>query len=180
MTIRLIAVRRERVEKCVRLLSAASFYPRIIDVDSYALERVVRRQLKEFLGLTAIINIDRSAILIVVIDSEKMVYAHEDVVDPKELESIAQIIVQLKLKLQLVFSTLHQPLEQIILVGEKAVFTELGPAINNQFNIQTTTINPFFGMKLSTVVSKKVIQEIAPIMAISCGLALRVTDDNWN
>lgn len=43
MMLRLIAVRRERVEKCLKLLQEANLCPKIIDIDSYALERAARQ-----------------------------------------------------------------------------------------------------------------------------------------
>jgi len=174
--LRLITVRRERVEKCIKLLRAANLYPKIVDIDSCALERAVRRQFKDIVGLIAIINIDVEAILIVVIDAEKTVYAHEDFMHMEETQSVVQIIVQLKLKLQLVFASLHQRLEKIVLAGEKAMLSELRGVVNDQFNVQTVIADPFFGMKLSPTVT----QNITPAMLISCGLALRVADGNWN
>jgi type IV pilus assembly protein PilM len=174
ITLRLITVRRERVEKCIKLLQASDLCPTVIDIDSYALERTIRRQFKATAGLVAIINIDAGAILIVVIDGEKMVYAHEDFTNRAEIQSVTQITTHLKSKL------LRQPLEKIVLAGEKAALPGLKEAINAQFNVQTVIIDPFFGMRLSPSVSQESIQKIAPMMAISCGLALRVTDANGN
>ncbi len=174
ITLRLITVRRERVEKCIKLLQEVNLYPKIIDIDSYALERSIRQQFKASTGLMAIINIDAGAILIVIIDHEKMVYAHEDFTNRAEIQSVTQIITHLKVKL------LHQPLEKIVLAGEKAVLPGLKEAINTQFGIQTVIIDPFVGMQLPPSISQELVQKIAPMMAISCGLALRVTDANGN
>jgi type IV pilus assembly protein PilM len=174
--LRLITVRRERVEKCIKLLCAADLCPKIVDIDSYALERAIRRQFREIAGLIAIINIDVGAILIVVIDAKQIVYAHEDFMHAEDMQSVAQIIMQLKLKLQLAVAALHQPLEKIVLSGEKALLPKLRDAVNDQFNVQTIIADPFFGMKLSSAVS----QNIMPVMSIGCGLALRVADGSWN
>ncbi|CAL7961935.1 hypothetical protein GAMM_20001 [Gammaproteobacteria bacterium] len=163
-------------KKCIKLLRAANLCPKIVDIDSYALERAIRRQLKDIAGLIAIINIDVGAILIVIIDAEKIVYAHEDFMRMEEMRSVAQIIMQLKLKLQLVFAALHQPLEKIVLAGEKAVLPELRATVNDKFNVQTIIADPFFGMNLPFAVS----QNITSAMLISCGLALRVADGNRN
>lgn len=180
ITLRLITVRRERVEKCIKLLQEANLYPKIIDIDSYALERAVRQQFKTVTGLLAVINIDAGAILIVVIDCEKMVYAHEDFTSQAEMHSVTQIVTQLKLKLPPVFAALHQPLEKIVLAGEKATLLGLKETINAQFNVPTVIIDPFFGMQLSHSTSQELVQKIAPTMAISCGLAMRVMDANGN
>lgn len=176
--LRLIMIRREYVEECVKLLQATSLCPKIADIDSYALERVVRHQFKNIVGLIAIINIDHGTILIVVIDYEKTVYVHKDLISDGELDSPSQIVMQLKLKVQPVFSTLHQPIEKIILSGEKATFAGLIEAIHIQFNIQVIILNPFLGMKLSSAVSDQLEQKMARAMAISCGLALRVNEMN--
>jgi len=74
---------------------------------------------------------------------------------------------------------LHQALEKlekIVLAGEKAMLPELRATVNDQFNVQTIIADPFFDMKLSSAVS----QNITSAMLISCGLALRVADGNWN
>ena len=179
-TLQVIAVRHERVGKLVALLQAANLKPKIIDVDVYALERAVRWQLKNIEGLVAIINIDYGNIFIVVIDSKKIVYVYEDFVGNESLGSIAQVVEQLDLKLQLLHSVLSQPLGQIILAGEKAVLFGLDDAVNSQLNIHTMIANPFLGMQLSPAVSQELIQKIAPKMLISCGLALRVDDEYKN
>ena len=180
ITLRLITVRRERVEKCIKLLLEANLYPKIIDIDSYALERAIRQQFEAIAELITIINIDAGAMLIVVLDCEKMVYAHENFTNQAEMQSVTQIVDQLKLKLPQVFADLHQPLEKIVLAGEKAALPGLKETINAQFNVQTVIIDPFFGMQLSPSVSQESVQKIAPMMAISCGLAMRVTDANGN
>lgn len=178
ITIRIIAVRRERIEKYINMLQNADLCLKIIDIDSYALERVVRRQIKNINEneLVAIINIDNEAVLIVVIDREKIVYAHEDFVDAEDMCSIDKIIDQLKIKLSIVFASLHEPFEKIILSGEKATIPGLSEAIDIYFNMQTIIIDPFFDMQ----VPQELKQKIAPEMLISCGLALRVADDKWN
>lgn len=174
--VRLTAVRREHVEKQVKLLRMAGFCPKVVDVNSYALERVVRRQFKNISGLLAIINIDDSAILIVVIDQEKIVYVHEDVINADQAQTVAQIVMQLKLKMPLVFAAFHQPVEKIILAGEQSILSKLSEEVAVQFDLQTIIINPFVGMKLSSGVSQDLLRRIAPTMMISCGLALRVAD----
>jgi type IV pilus assembly protein PilM len=174
--LRLIVAQREQIEKRTKLLRAANLCPKIIDIDSYALERAVRRQFKEFPGLIAIVNINREAVLIVVIDRKKIVYVHEDFVNAEEKRGVAQIIVQFKIKMQLVFDSLPQPLEKIILAGESAMLSGLRGAINVQLNVPTIIIDPFLGMKLSPSVSHK----IRPEMLISCGLALRAVDGCWS
>ena len=167
--LQLITARRECVEKHIKLLQEANLYPKIIDIDSYALERAVRRQVNNISGLVAIINIDHETILIVVLDHEKIVHTYEDFISAEEMQSVDQVVAKLRLKL-------HEPLEKIILSGEGVAIPGLDITINIQFNVETTIIDPFFGMQ----VSEKIDQKIAPAMLISSGLALRVSDDNWN
>ena len=178
--LQLIVARRDRVEKYIKLLQAANLCPKVIDIASYALERIARQQYKNFSGLIAIINIDYETILIVVINQKKIVYVHEDFVNTAAMQSTAQITMQLKLQLQFVFAALPQPLEKIILAGEKATFVGLNNSVSEQFNIPTVIINPFFALRLSPTVSQESVQKIAAAMAISCGLALRAADVGWN
>lgn len=177
--VRLIAVRHEQVEKSMKLLQSADLYPKIIDVDSYAIERVVRKQFKEINELVAIINIDSDSVLIVIIDHEKIVYANKDMVNTQTMQSVDQIVIQVKARLLVAFSVLHQSTEKIILSGEKAGLVGLSEAISIEFNVQTVIIDPFLGMKLSSAVSKELKQQKASSMLISCGLAMRVSDDIW-
>jgi type IV pilus assembly protein PilM len=170
--VRLIVVRCEQIEKSIKLLQQADLYPKIIDVDSYAVERVVRKQLKEITELIAIINIENDAILIVIIDHEKIVYTNKEMANPETMQSVKQIIRQIKAKLQ-------QPIEKIVLAGEKSDLVGLSEAISMEFNIRTVVIDPFLGMKLSSVVSKELKQIKFSAMLISCGLAMRVSDDSW-
>jgi len=180
VTLRLIAARRERIKKLVKLLQAVNLNSKIIDVDVYALERAVRLQLKNIVGLVAVININYGNIFIIVIDHKKIVYAHEDFIGSENLESVTQVVEQLNLKLQLLHSGLPQPLEQVILAGEKAMLFGLVDAVNSQLNIRVTLADPFSGMQLSAAVSSEAVQQVAPMMLISCGLALRVSDDYKN
>ncbi|EKE01667.1 MAG: type IV pilus biogenesis protein PilM [uncultured bacterium] len=180
MALQLVVARREHVEKLIKPLWAVNLSPRVVDVDSSALERAVRRQLKDIVGLVAIINIDNESILIVVIDRKKIIHTQKSPLREEEMQTLDQIMTRLKLKMQPVAVALRQPLEKIVLAGEKALFPGLLEVINVQFNVPAMVADPFEGMKLSAAISQEEAQKIAPAMLISCGLALRLTDVNWN
>ena len=169
--LQLAAARRERIVQYLQLLQAANLSPKIIDVNSCALERIVRHQLKNIIGLVAIINIEIDSILIVVINHEKTIYTHEDCITAT-MQTTAQITEQLILKLQLVFAAVTQPLNEIILAGAKATAAGLDITVSEQLKIPTTVLNPYLNMRWSTNITKT--SDAA--MTISCGLALRVTD----
>jgi len=175
-----VAVRQERAEKLVKLLQAANLCPKIIDVDVYALERAIRLQCKDIEKLTAVINIDYGCVLIMVLDSKQIVYMHEDIVDKESLVSIDQIVELFDTKLRLIYSVLSQPLNQLILGGEKGLLPGLANAMSNKFNIQAMVADPFLGMELSAAVSQEHVSRLSPLMLISCGLALRVRDNDEN
>ena len=167
--LQLAAARRDKIAQYLQLLKAANLSPKIIDVNSYALERIVRHQLRNIVGLIAIINIEIDSILIIVINHEKIIHAHEDSIITT-MQTTAQITEQLILKLQLVFTAVTQPLNKIILAGAKA--EELGITVNKQLKIPTTVLNPYLNMRRSN----NAVETSTAAMAISCGLALRVTD----
>lgn len=176
-TVRLVAARGELIERGLKLLRAVGLKPKIIDVDIYALERAARWQLKNISGLVAIINIDYGNILLTVIDHKKVVYVHEDDVEEENLNSIVRIIEQLDLKLQLIHSVILQSLECVVLGGEKAGLPGLLEEANSRLNVTVIIANPFFDMTLSPLLVPDLVRELAPLMLISSGLALRVAND---
>jgi type IV pilus assembly protein PilM len=105
---------------------------------------------------------------------------HEDFVVEENLVSAAQIVEQLDAKLQLIYPDLSEPLEQIILGGEGARLLDLAEVISSRFNIPTTIANPFLGMKLSQAVTPESVDQVSPLMLVSCGLALRAAHNDSN
>lgn len=172
--LQLVIVEKERIEKLNRLFKEGGLTPKIIDVDIYALERAIRYQEKNIQGLIAAVNLDYGHILTVVLDAKKIVYVHENFVGEKNLESMAQTLKQIEAELQLIYSSISEPLKQLILGGEKALMTGLVEAVGSTFNISTIVANPFLGMKLSSSIAQESIDKISPMMLVSCGLALRV------
>lgn len=170
---KLVAVLRERIESWRRLLRAVDLCPKIIDVDVYALERAVRWQLKKVVGLVAIINIDYGNILIIVIDHEKIVYVHEEYIGGDNLKTVVQIIEQLDFKLRMVYAVLSQPLNEIVLGGERLLLPGLVTEVSSRLNVQAVSANPFLDIPLDSAVVPELAYEVAPMMMVSCGLALR-------
>lgn len=178
--LQLTAVPREHIEKHTKVLLEADFYPKIIDINSCALERIARYQLKSIDELAAIINIDPGSVLIIIIDKNSIIYSHEDFINVSHTASANQIIEFLKSKMQPVFSKIAGPITKILLAGEMAVLSELPQKISAEFSIQTEVINPFFDMKLSPSISTTSLQNMSPAMCVCVGLAMRVYDDSKN
>ena len=175
-----VAVRHTCVEKWVKLLRVAKLFPKIIDVDIYALERAIRLQLGNIDDLTAVVNIDYGQVLIIVLDNKKILYVHEDIFDQENLISINQVLELFDAKLRLLDSILPQPLTKLILGGERVTLPGLITAIDARFNLQAMLANPFLGMELSAAISQEDLLQLSPLMLISCGLALRAKDDDKN
>ena len=175
-----VAVRRAHADKWVKLLLKAGLYSEILDIDIYAIERAIRLQLENVEGLAAVVNMDHGQVLIIVLDSKKIVYVHEDVFDIDAVVSIDKVLELFDTKLRLIYSALSQPIEVVVLGGEKALLPGLVDAVSDRFDLRVVLANPFMGMKVANTVSQGNIFQLAPLMLISCGLALRVRDADHN
>lgn len=175
--LQVVAVPEDQVKRWCQLLRAAKLSPKIVDIDLYAIERAIRHQLKNIEELVAVVIVDHGTVFIVVIDQKKVIYYHEEFVGSESLGSIAQVVAQIDLQLRMIAEVLSHPVKQLVLAGEKSLLIGLDQAINAQLNVKTTMADPFSGMQLSSMVKPELIKRIAPMMLISCGLALRVADE---
>jgi Tfp pilus assembly PilM family ATPase len=158
--IKVFATKSFQVARYLEILKKANFCPKIIDINSYAAARAIFRQVEDVFKPIAVININYESILIVIINNKKIIYAHEDFVDIKQMVT----------KIQLVFARVLQQPEKIFLAGEEKVFSLLQEEIASKFKIPIVIAEPFFGLQHSL--------NVAPEMLVSCGLAMRVADDD--
>lgn len=172
-TIDLIAVRKERIEKCKNILAAVNLKPKIIDIDVFALARTLNTIYRPTQPIVAI-NLDCGAILTCALSENKILYAHEDFIDDAKLKmQFNEYLVQ---HLQMCTTTLQQPPTQLILSGEYAMKIE-AETIAALTHLPTTILNPCANLKLAPQLDGAKIGSIAPALAIALGLALRRLDD---
>lgn len=179
-TLQIVAVRKERIDKCIALLNEAGLEAKIIDIDSFALERATRMQVIDEDKIIAAINLDFGSILLCVLDNKKLLYANEVFIDDNELQSAAQIVVQIKKIVQMCMLSQHMQIRQIYLSGEKANNNILLATVTEELKIPTCLANPFEFIKIYNVTDEIKLKQIGSSMLISCGLALRKFSHDFN
>jgi len=162
------------IERWQNLFKRLHLQLKIIDIDCYAVARALSHQLKNIKEPTMIIMIDAKKILTAVVIQENIVYNQVDFISSELSSSITSLAEQLTKKIEQVISLLKRSIAKLILAGEKAPLPGLVELIAARTKIQTLLANPFLGMKLSPQIAPESVVSIAPLMLISCGLALRV------
>lgn len=166
--IQLVAVTNSIMQQHVSLFKSRGIIHKIIDLNIYALERITRRQLPINHNIIAAVNIDLTQLLIVVINKYKILHTHTEFI-----ENINEY--ELTTKLINILHNITYKIDQIFLAGQQNIESKILTIIVNKLNLTTKKINPFLGMKIAQNIDHK----ITPALAISCGLALRVSDACW-
>lgn len=161
--LQIVAVRKERINKIISLLTAANLTPKIVDIDSFALERAIRATNNLSNKIIAAINLNSKSILMCVLDSKKLLYANEVFFEESQLNNAELIILQIKKLLLLFSSTQNIAVQQIILCGEKNLNPVQLENLKSEININVNYALPFAQAKLCN----------SSAMMICYGLALR-------
>lgn len=168
-TIQLVATSNAVIKQHLKLFKQYNIIHKVIDLNVYALERITRRQLSINHNIVATINIDLTQLLIVVINKYKILHTCAEFTENiNECELTTKVINILR--------SIPHKIDQIFLAGQQNIESRILTIITNKLNLEVKIINPFIGMKLPKNIDHKII----PAFAISCGLALRVSDARWN
>ena len=194
----LVACRKEQIDPYLEVMRQADLHARIVDINSYALERtmsVVAKQYPDTKTL-ALLNISFSLITLIVIHEGMLVYTHELSYDghslmPRTTESSnnlgsqdinrvsndalkSSLSLHLRHTMQFFYSSRPNiRLEQLILSGDCAVaLPDLAGFIQKETDKETILANPFKNMKLSKGLDEKKLQYFAPSLMLCCGLAM--------
>lgn len=209
----IVASRAENVNSRVDAVTRAGLEAKIVDVESYAVERAAKQLAKELPAggqdkIVAIIDIGANYTHLFVLHGMKLVFSREDKFGGMQLvESIAErykmtseqatalkesgklpedyesevlepfnqlILLQVKRTLQFFYSTSqHGFVDHILLAGGVARQPRLAALIQEQLEITTTVANPLSHMSFGKMVNLDLINNDAPALMVSCGLALR-------
>lgn len=193
----LVACRKEQLNPYLEVMRAAKLNTRLVDINSFALERsltLIAKQVPE-LKTVALLNISLSWIDLVVVTDGNLVYTHElnydgsDIVnsikpakDANDDEAIQHNIevlrhtIGLHLRHSMQFFYSSRPntrIERIYLVGDSAVaIPMLKDYIQQETGKEIKLGNPFLGMELAPNLQKDQVEKIAPAFMLCCGLAL--------
>ena len=168
--IRIVVANKTSVSKKIDLLNESKIKIKAVNVELFALERVVALN-KEYVTekLLCIIHIGNTYLLIIGFKDSKTVYAKEENINSFDVKKIAnQIYDEFK-----IFSALFNNLsDQIILSGQIPNTKEIVRIVREKTKIKASILNPFSNVTLKKNIDKNHLFNIAHTMTISCGLAL--------
>lgn len=177
--LQIIAVRKERTDKLITILKSAGLNAKVIDLNSFALERA-HREKNQINCLTAIINIEVGSILICIVDQNKILYTNETFIDDTKFQTDTEIIQLIKKVLYVGNSVNKSGLEKIILCGNKASNPALINTLSAELNISVNMADPFSSIKIDNSLDEKKLAEAGAGMMICYGLALRKFTYEYN
>jgi type IV pilus assembly protein PilM len=196
----LVASRTENVHRRMEALLRAGLEAKIVDVESYAIARIVAQQLAKDIPdqnkLIAVIDINFLFIHFLILDNGKSVFTREESFNAQQWVDVSHqqpernsqpiemfrpfidmIISQVKRFLQYFFAANHYDfVEHIFLAGELARLTELASLIEKETGIPTSVANPFKHFAVSNKLNLARLTNLAPSFLLACGLALRRCD----
>jgi type IV pilus assembly protein PilM len=176
----IVASRTENITTRVETAQRAGLEVLAVDVQSYAVTRVLQRLAQNFsdsghTNLIAILDIGRSATHLFILHHMQLTYSREEQFGEMQLvESFKEnLLVQINRMLGFFYSeSQEEELDFILLAGCLAQTPGLAHLIQEQLEVRTTVVNPFLGMSLSKRVSEDQIHKEAPSLLLACGLAL--------
>lgn len=186
----LVACRKEQLDPYLNVMRAAKLIPKIVDVNSYALERaltlLLNKQAQDAKTI-ALLNISFSWIDLIVEHEGNMVYVHElsydgsALANQKNSAEIANIELlrntlglQLRHSLQFFYSSRPNiRVEKIFLVGDACVLIPgLKDFIQEEVGKEIVLGNPFANMQLAPNIDRAALEKVAPAFMLCAGLAL--------
>ncbi len=190
--IRWVAARRQEIETRLRVLAAVGLHAKIIEVDNFALQRVIVALIqRDFLPSqqVATLHISESAILLIVMQQQQVVYTRlENYVGADDCQPIlaAPILTATARALQLFVSSTTQPAVAMLLLSGSCLSNELAQSIQQHTNIPVNTLQPF--KLLEQLLERPLVEPLLkpaenPIplapeaFAVCVGLAMRVSDE---
>jgi type IV pilus assembly protein PilM len=187
----LVACRKEQIDPYLEVIRLADLHPRLVDVNSYALERalsVISKQNPENKSL-ALLNISFSLITLIVIHEGVLIYTHElsydghglltqkgEKIDSTQSNNILKSGLSLHLRHTMQFFYSSRPnirIDQLLLSGDCAVaLPDMCEFIQKETVKATILADPFKSMKMAKGVDEAKLRQYSPALVLCCGLAL--------
>lgn len=192
----LVACRKEQINPYLELIRQSGLTPKIVDVNSYALERAFALVIKQSSSPSvALLNITFSLITLIVIHEGQLVYAHELTYDgrnlvPRDIEALeasqntqydalkANLSLHLRHSMQFFYSSRPNiRINELYLSGDCAVaIPDLTSFIRDETGKETILADPFKNMSFAQMVDQVRLHRYAPALMLCCGLALSRID----
>ncbi|MBB1487938.1 type IV pilus biogenesis protein PilM [Oceanospirillum sediminis] len=180
--IHMTACRRQTIQELQSALEAGGLEPEIIDIEHFALERILHRIIPghwhDKKRLIAILDLSNQQSTLNMIEQGKVIYNRAHPVRHDQRTSPGGFCLQATLQagqaLQLFFSGHSRcPVFCILIAGDRATAPGLSQAIEKQLNIPCRILNPLKQIQTSPHICHKDLLCQAPSLHIAAGLALR-------
>lgn len=193
----LVACRKQQIEPYLALCKLAKLTPSVVEVNSYALERIFALLCHTLPEKTvALLNLDVALSTLIVLNDNKLVYAHDQSFDGQSIlnkikkfstdpvqqtlsnEQYANLLKELlsaHFRHTLNFFYSSRPnlrIEKLMISGDCANIADLPLFIQQEAGIASMLADPFNHLTLETKVDKAIIKQHAPALTLCCGLAL--------
>lgn len=196
----LVACRKDQIIPYLEILKNAGLVAKVIDVNSFALERslVLMVEPTPELQTVALLNLDNHLSSLLVLHDKSVIYAHDHSYDGNRLQSQTQTYLDTAIEkiatlndaayVEILKSVMsahlrhtmhffyssrpHISIQKLILSGDCANTPCLAEFIQQEVGIETVIANPVATMTVLPGIDEKLLQANAPGLVLACGLAL--------
>ena len=178
------AARQERIQDRQGVAEAAGLVPAVMDIDTHASQRALRRWLAERAlaapgALLAWFELDAGALRLKVLQDGATLHEQEQVVELADAASDvadAQAARRIAQALQQFFSSApHHAVDHVLLSGPGASSRGLARRVGELTGFDTITVDPFEGMAVVPWAADLLAREGSACL-VACGLAMRGGD----
>jgi type IV pilus assembly protein PilM len=169
----LVAAHRDKLAARIEAVSVPGIKVKIVDIQSYAIERVFPFMEINNVQTIAIADIDTAVLTLTILHDEKVVFTRTEVFEqtPSFKESV---VIQIRRALQFfLFSGQQQSVQTILLIGSGALVTDIDQFIAEHVGIETRIGNPLAEVAVANHINVETFNHLAPQFALCFGLALR-------
>ncbi len=185
-----VASRSEPIHNRLKCLHRAGLEVQVIDVESFAVERIGQRLSQELsqdlqAKPIAILEIGIQCLHLFVLEKQQLIFTKEEKLGEHPFKEhhqslqdhslqFSKWLLQIKRLLQLFYSSAaDDPIEYLFLAGEFANLEGLKARIEAELDIPCQVMNPFANMSIHPRVDQLTLAQDAPSLLVACGLALR-------
>lgn len=197
----LVACRKDHIKPYLEIAKQAGLVAKIVDVNCYALERALPLVIQTPVPheAYALLNLNLHLSSFIVSRDQKLLHAHDQTYDgqrlmtqtsnylkDKVIDSAALIddqgytdilkenlISHLRHTVHFFYSSRsNTSIKQLILAGDCAFTPALAAFIERELGIETKLAEPFTHLQVAPEVNVEELKKMAPILILSCGLAL--------
>lgn len=181
----LVASHKSNIDPRNAAITACGMTVGIIDVQSYAIERVVRL-LQEFyttemMQLVGVIDLSATTMTLIVLRNTAVIFSRSENYVGVDVTAVfvKLITIQVQHILQVFYSNYqHGRIARLILIGGGSLHSGLAEQIQAELDTPVLVGNPFLGMDISAAIDVEELWRIAPALFLCTGFALRSFEED--